>query len=285
MRRFYKAVNRGPVPGPTTLFPWRELKRAGLGLSARLPCTAPSPRAHASPGASAGTGEFWGINAKFFSALHAKYGPVVKFWLGPSLYMSFARTDHIAHISKHAKGRPPLAETLLPFLGRKNLLFQPTGKDGGAFVKQLRLRYGKMVNGQETQRRVHAATLQMLRETAADWGEAGGPVDVYEAFKVALYDVMGSVLFGQAWSDHAKGGTIFRLHRQLIEGSMQLGISFLRVSPCRGRPRHYTPRSHPRAPPSAPLRPGPSARAPQPAPCVCASHAACCGVGRWFLWD
>ena len=90
----------------------------------------------------AGLGEFWGFNAKLLSALHKKHGKVVKLWLAGQLYISFIDCNHIDEVNKRARGRPPLVEMLLPFLGKKNLLFQPVEHDSGAFMKQLRIRCG-----------------------------------------------------------------------------------------------------------------------------------------------
>ena len=67
----------------------------------------------------AGLGEFWGLNPRFYEALHAKYGSTVRFWLGPlgPLWISFSKCDDIALVNKRARGRPALTKMLLSFLG------------------------------------------------------------------------------------------------------------------------------------------------------------------------
>ena len=111
-------------------------------------------------------------------------------------------------MNKLAKGRPVLTELLLPFLGKKNLLFQPTGHDGGAFVKQLRLKYGNMVNDKASLRSVHKVTLEQLTAKTAKWGES--PVDVFDELKTILYDIMGITLFGGTWSNSEVGTRLLK---------------------------------------------------------------------------
>ena len=146
----------------------------------------------------AGLTDFWGINPNLFDMLHKEYNsPVVKFWLLGELYMSFSDIDDITEINKLAKGRPKLTELILPFLGGKNLLFQPTGHGGGFFVKQLRLRYHAMVSSRAALDLAHEQTRIILEGRTRHWADLNTTVDVFEELKTIMYDIMGVTLFDQ----------------------------------------------------------------------------------------
>lgn len=164
--------------------------------------------------------------------------------MGGQLYITISDAKEIQECHKTCRGRPKLAKVLLPFLGEANLLFQDTAGDHGAFVKQLRLRYGKMVNGPVAGRAVHAEVLRFFdRKVTSDWG-SGQAVDVFDELRTILYDVMGMAVFGGVWMADDNGREIFRLHRYLIEWSMQMGVKALK------KPRSVA--AHPSCPPSLP---------------------------------
>jgi len=173
-------------------------------------------------------GDFWGFNSTLLNNLHKKHGKVVKLWLGGQLYISFIDCGDIEQLNKKAVGRPPLVQNLLPFLGAKNLLFQPTAHDNGAFVKKLRKTYADMVQGEppamQPLRDVSRVALETMEKRTAHWG-SGQPINVFEELKFVLYDIMGTVLFGEAWSNNENGPMIIKTHRFLIEGSASLGLS------------------------------------------------------------
>merc|ERR1712070_1262320 len=140
--------------------------------------------------------------------------------------MGFIDCDDIELLNKKAIGRPPLTENLLPFLGKKNLLFQPTGHDDGKFVKSLRMQYGSMVIGEmdsAPQIKIHDVAFDTMSKRTKHWDQR--PIDVFEELKHILYDVMGDVLFGAAWSSNSRGAEIIKTHRCLIEHSASLGLS------------------------------------------------------------
>jgi len=197
--RWVRHINR-TIPGPNN--DWEsmvELKKADLG-------------------------DFWGFNSTLLTNLHKQHGKVVKLWLGGMLYISFVDCDDIEQLNKKAVGRPALTQNLLPFLGAKNLLFQPTAHDNGAFVKKLRLKFGKLAGGEQPLGDLHRIAWDTMDERTAHWGK-GTPIDVFEELKYIIYDIMGKVMFGGAWSDNENGPMIIKTHRFLIEGSASLGLS------------------------------------------------------------
>jgi len=113
---------------------------------------------------------------------------------------------------------------LLPFLGAKNLLFQPTAHDGGVFVKALRLKYGDMVQGDHALQTIHKVVFEMMPKRTSHWG-SGEPIHIFDELIHILYDIMGTTLFGGAWSENDNGEMIIKTHRFLIEGSASLGLS------------------------------------------------------------
>lgn len=183
----------------------------------------------------AGLNDFWGFNPKLFKSLFSRYGKVARFWLpGTGLFVCFSDPADIAEMNNKARARPALTETLLPFLGKENLLFQK-----GDMIKKLRLRYGKMVNGRDTLESVHTTSIEMLSKRTRHWAE-GKPVDLHGELGPLIYDIMGKVLFGGSWSQHESGQTIRKLHVYLIEWSSRYGMKVLKTPSWRNFCRSFS---------------------------------------------
>lgn len=61
----------------------------------------------------------------FYEWLHEKYGPVARYWLGPSsLWISFSDPAAVKDVLQNAAERPPVMKKLLQFLGDDNQTFK-----------------------------------------------------------------------------------------------------------------------------------------------------------------
>ena len=83
-----------------------------------------------------------------------------------------------------------------------------------------------MVTGTEALQSVHDTSLRLFDERTAAWAD-GKAVNVFEELKFTLYDIMGEVLFGGAWSENDNGPTILKLHRyriSLLSASARVGL-------------------------------------------------------------
>lgn len=171
----------------------------------------------------AGLNDFWGFNPKLFKSLFARYGKIVRFWLpGTGLFICFFDTEDIAEMNKLCEGRPPLTETLLPYLGKDNLLFQK-----GPMIKQLRLIYQKMVAGRETLEMIHQIAFDAVGPMADKWG-SNTSTNLHDELKILQYDIMGKALFGGVWSTTENGPKIRDTHLYLIQWSSRYGMKVLK---------------------------------------------------------
>ncbi len=154
-----------------------------------------------------------GFNSAFFRELHKKHGAVCAFSLGfskPNLSISRCRT--VMQVYQKTRDRPIETEWFLGFLGKENLLFQH-----GPAVARLRKRYTSMLSGAKVLERVHLTASTHFQKLAKSWEQK--EVDVFKAVGSALYDIMGEVLFGSAWSTSEKGPKIYSLHKHLIQNA------------------------------------------------------------------
>ena len=152
-----------------------------------------------------------GFTEKFFETLHSAYGKVARFWIMTGgLNVSVTDVSDIQELYRKARSRPKETELFLGYLGKENLLFTH-----GPMVKKLRLRYGKMVSTKEALLKVHDATIEHFESAIAEWG-GDVPVNVHAKLGPILYDIMGEVLFGSAWSSTEEGPRMMKLHLYLI---------------------------------------------------------------------
>jgi cytochrome P450 len=171
----------------------------------------------------AGLNDFWGFNPRLFKSLFSRYGKMVRFWLpGSGLFICCSDVDDVAELNKKCTGRPDLTEVLLPYLGKDNLLFQK-----GAMIKNLRMRYGAMVNDKQTLQLVHDVTLKLVDERFRGWSSAS-TVDLHDALDTVIYDIMGQSVFGGTWSDGSRGKAIRAEHLYLIKWSSRYGMEVLK---------------------------------------------------------
>jgi len=130
--------------------------------------------------------------------------------------------DDIAELNQKCRLRPDLTQTLLPYLGKDNLLFQK-----GHMIKDLRLRYGSMTQSAATLEQAHQVTIQLLEERSKAWDSAK-TVDLHDALDTIIYDVMGEVIFGGTWTDKGQGQAIRKEHLYLIKWSSRYGMEVLK---------------------------------------------------------
>uniref|UniRef100_A0A7S2W929 Cytochrome P450 n=1 Tax=Mucochytrium quahogii TaxID=96639 RepID=A0A7S2W929_9STRA len=154
-----------------------------------------------------------GFNEVFFERLHDKYGPIARFFIGPSLNISVVDPAAQMEVYQKCPSRPPETALFLGYLGKDNLLFTH-----GEMVKKMRLRYGKMISAVSQLRKVHDVTRERFVNVMKAWGDAG-PVDLFKEMGPVLYDVMGTVIFNIPWSETKEGPEIYRLHKYLIENA------------------------------------------------------------------
>lgn len=94
-------------------------------------------------------------------------------------------------------------------------------------IKNLRMRYGSMVNDAKTLELVHNVTLQLFEERCSNWADAK-TMDLHGALDTIIYDIMGQVIFGGNWTDADKGKAIRKEHLYLIEWSSRYGMEVLK---------------------------------------------------------
>merc|ERR1712232_890650 len=94
-------------------------------------------------------------------------------------------------------------------------------------IKNLRMRYGAMVNDKKTLEMVHEVTLQLFEQRCSKWADAQS-VDLHGALDTIIYDIMGQVIFGGNWSDASKGKAIRKEHLYLIKWSSRYGMEVLK---------------------------------------------------------
>jgi len=153
-----------------------------------------------------------GFNEKFFENLHSEYGQVTRFFLTPTmLNLSVVNPLHINELYRKTRSRPFETELFLWYLGKDNLLFTH-----GPMVKQMRLRYGKMVTNLDQLAKLNQVTYDHFGKMTESWGEEP-EVNLHGFLGPAIYDVMGRVLFGGSWTEHGAGKTIYDLHVHLIQ--------------------------------------------------------------------
>jgi len=160
---------------------------------------------------------YGGFTEEMFRAFHAKYGDFIRFFIFPYM-MNCSINDPVLVSDLYQKTRDRPLETymFLWYLGNENLMFQR-----GPIVKEMRLRYGKMITARSQLDKLNEVT---QRETAAavqKWltpaGQAGRPVDIFEQLGPLIYDVMGQVMFHRPWLSSPEGREIYALHVYLIE--------------------------------------------------------------------
>jgi cytochrome P450 len=171
----------------------------------------------------AGLNDFWGFNPRFFQSLHERYGKIVRFWIpGTGLFVCCADVDDVAELNKKCYHRPDLVSVLLPYLGSDNLLFQK-----GAMIKNLRMRYGSMVNDKEVLKAVHEVTQKLFEERCTGWGDQKS-VDLHAQMDTLIYDISGETIFGSRWTEAEKGKAIRKEHLFLIHWSSRYGMKVLK---------------------------------------------------------
>mmetsp|Transcript_28986 Transcript_28986/g.46759 ORF Transcript_28986/g.46759 Transcript_28986/m.46759 type:complete len:553 (+) Transcript_28986:231-1889(+) len=156
-----------------------------------------------------------GFNEKFFENLHGEYGEFTRFFLSPTmLNLSVVNPEHVVELYKKTRSRPFETEMFLHYLGKDNLLFTH-----GPMVKQMRLRYGKMVSNLDQLRRLNEVSFDEFAALTSTWGHEGAGVNVHKLIGKFIYDVMGKVMFGGSWSTTDIGQRIYEKHMYLIKNT------------------------------------------------------------------
>eukprot|EP00515_Schizochytrium_aggregatum_P013504 CAMPEP_0202092910 /NCGR_PEP_ID=MMETSP0964-20121228/48272_1 /ASSEMBLY_ACC=CAM_ASM_000500 /TAXON_ID=4773 /ORGANISM="Schizochytrium aggregatum, Strain ATCC28209" /LENGTH=536 /DNA_ID=CAMNT_0048661155 /DNA_START=57 /DNA_END=1670 /DNA_ORIENTATION=+ len=156
-----------------------------------------------------------GFGEEFFIKLHEDHGEFARFFLGPTIVnFSTCNPAHVAELYKKTSSRPFETYIFLSFLGKENLLFQH-----GAMVKQLRLRYGRMISNVDQLRKVNEVSFREFGDLHRTWSIERRPdgLDVHFAVGPYIYDIMGQVLFGGSWTTSDIGQRIMANHKYLIK--------------------------------------------------------------------
>jgi len=167
--------------------------------------------------------EFGMFEYGFFKEMHKRYGPIFGFFLPPfDFHLSVDRPELMQIIHKKATERPDSTYKVVNYLFKENILFQH-----GEWQKKLRRSYQEIINDNDIHSNLHKTAWDMLEKEIATWRTA--PVDVHHAFEHMIYDLMGSVLFGEKWSMTGNGGRIMKNHVYCAQNVMKW--AFLPWSP------------------------------------------------------
>eukprot|EP00756_Hemistasia_phaeocysticola_P021204 Hpha_TRINITY_DN15762_c0_g1::TRINITY_DN15762_c0_g1_i1::g.41768::m.41768 len=154
-----------------------------------------------------------GFTEEFFTKLHDRYGPVAKFYTMGALNVSFSDPHAIKQCHLKFPVRPDSLFPVLCYLGQENLLFRKDATE----IKQIRDRYSKIIRAESTMNLMHEITIERFNAALDRW--TGQSVDCHKELGAQIYDIMGSVMFGNEWSQTDVGPRIRELHLYLIENS------------------------------------------------------------------
>jgi len=150
--------------------------------------------------------EYGGFTLAFFKAMHAKYGPVFGFFLPPFDYhISIDKPEALQEVHKKATERPDSTFKVVNYLFKENILFQH-----GEWQKQMRRSYQEIVNDPEVHNKLSATAWAAIQKEIVGWTQKD--VDVYKSFESMIYDIMGTVLFGDTWLSSNVGKRIMKNH-------------------------------------------------------------------------
>jgi len=155
-----------------------------------------------------------GFSEKLFDFLHEGRGDVVRFWIASSMQLSVSDASKVQALYKQGVSRPKETFLFLNYLGKENLLFQH-----GPMVKQLRLRYGKMVSTRLALESVHQVSIDHFARHITKWDSK--PVNLFAELGPLIYDIMGQVLFGDVWTETDHRVKIREHHTYLIANSLR----------------------------------------------------------------
>eukprot|EP01062_Namystynia_karyoxenos_P061005 TRINITY_DN5285_c0_g1_i1.p1 TRINITY_DN5285_c0_g1~~TRINITY_DN5285_c0_g1_i1.p1 ORF type:complete len:476 (+),score=206.31 TRINITY_DN5285_c0_g1_i1:88-1428(+) len=154
-----------------------------------------------------------GFTVDFFKKIHDAQGHIVKGMIMGQRYVSFDQPDAVKEVHQKCTIRPPALFALLRYLGKENLMFQTDP----VYIKQLRLRIGRMLQETSTKHLMHQTAFSAFSAACQGWLSAETPL--HAAASPVVYDIMGKVMFGSAWSDTEVGPKIKETHLYLIDQS------------------------------------------------------------------
>jgi len=160
---------------------------------------------------------------KFFREMHKQHGPIFGFFLPPfDFHLSVDRPELMQIVHKKATERPDSTYKVVNYLYKENILFQH-----GEWQKKLRRSYQEIINNTDVHSTLHRSAWEALEKEIPTWGKE--PVDVHTRLEHLIYELMGSVLFGEKWSAHGKGDQIMKNHLYCAQNVMKW--AFLPWSP------------------------------------------------------
>src|SRR5687768_13787322 len=83
-------------------------------------------------------------------------------------------------------------------------------------VKEMRLRYGKMISNREQLEKLHVITLRETSARIPNWSSPGQPFDLHYVTGPLVYDIMGQVMFDRPWLATEVGQKVYKAHKFLI---------------------------------------------------------------------
>jgi cytochrome P450 len=149
---------------------------------------------------------------------HQTYGPIFEFFMGFEYHVSIDDPKALAQVHNKAPERPDSTFKVVNYLFKENILFQH-----GEWQRILRRSYQGIIDSPEVRQKLQSEAFKGLEEDTKNWG--GSEVDVFGTFHRMIYDVMGKVLFGQAWSTTEVGQRIKKSHLHCVENVMRFVLN------------------------------------------------------------
>jgi cytochrome P450 len=139
--------------------------------------------------------QFGGFH-NYLPALHQQYGPVVKFWLGPSdLIVSFSDPDHLAQVANLAY-TPKLLQKPMEWMGDVFWIGKPSNDPQK--VKRARAKLTPLLMGELL---VHLCSTgrEYVKRMLEHWATKTALIDAKDELGQVLFNATGRSIFGQAF--------------------------------------------------------------------------------------
>lgn len=152
----------------------------------------------------------------YLPAIHRKYGPIARFWLGPTeLAVSVSDINTIGEVVNNLGVRPQAARKLFGWMGKESISFQRPPE-----VNVSRSMFSPLLVGPSLQylcSTTHDYTTRMLNK----WSEVTDAIDVKEEFSNLTLDIVGSYSIGQEFGNTSLGQEIRTLFRSVLSTSQK----------------------------------------------------------------
>lgn len=151
----------------------------------------PGPKAQLWSGNLADLRESGGMH-NFLPRLHERYGPVAKFWLGPSnLFISLSNPDHIAQISNLAH-TPASLQKPMKWMG--DVFWVGQSSDKSERVRYVRAKLAPLLIGNLL---AHlCSNKKYVIPMLNSWKEKSCPIDIKEELSRVMFQTTGSSMLG-----------------------------------------------------------------------------------------